>query len=125
MDRNIFLVGLGGLIGSVARYLVAVLFAGQFTSSFPIATFTVNIVGCFIIGILFALSDRGNILSPEWRVFLTTGFCGGFTTFSTFSYESIKLIQDGEFFYLGLYVALSVVVGFAATYLGIIVVRSI
>jgi len=125
MDRNIFLVGLGGLIGNIARYLVAVLFAGQFTSSLPLATFTVNIVGCFAIGILFALSDRGNILSPEWRVFLTTGFCGGFTTFSTFSYESIKLIQDGEFLYLALYVALSVIVGFAATYLGIVLVRSI
>ena len=125
MDRNILLVGLGGLIGSVARYLVAVLFAGQFTSSLPFATFTVNIAGCFVIGILFALSDRGNILSPEWRVFLTTGFCGGFTTFSAFSYESIKLIQDGEFFYLGLYVALSVIIGFAATYLGIVLVRSI
>lgn len=125
MDRNIFLVGLGGLIGSIARYLVAVLFAGQFTSSLPLATFTVNIVGCFAIGILFALSDRGNILSPEWRVFLTTGFCGGFTTFSTFSYESIKLIQDGEFLFLALYVALSVIIGFAATYLGIVLVRSI
>ena len=125
MDRNILLVGLGGLIGSVARYLVAVLFAGQFTSSLPFATFTVNIAGCFVIGILFALSDRGNILSPEWRVFLTTGFCGGFTTFSTFSYESIRLMQDGEFLYLGLYAALSVILGFAATYLGIVLGRSI
>jgi len=125
MDRNIFLVAFGGLLGSVARYLVAVLFAAQFTSSFPLATFTVNISGCFIIGILFALSDRGNILSPEWRIFLTTGFCGGFTTFSTFSYESIKLMQDGEFFYVGLNVVLSVVIGFSATYLGILLVRSV
>jgi CrcB protein len=125
MDRNLLLVGLGGLIGSVARYLVAVLFAGQFSSSFPFATLTVNIVGCFLIGILFALSDRGNILSPEWRVLLSTGFCGGFTTFSTFSYESIKLMQDGEFLYLGLNVVLSVAFGFAATYLGILLVRSV
>jgi fluoride exporter len=125
MDRNILLVGLGGLIGSVARYLVAILFAGQFASSFPLATFAVNIAGCFLIGILFALSDRGNILSPEWRVLLTTGFCGGFTTFSTFSYESIKLMQDSEFLYLGLNVVLSVVIGFAATYLGILLVRSL
>ena len=125
MDRNILWVGLGGLIGSVARYLVAVLFAGQFTSSFPLATFTVNIVGCFVIGILFALSDRGNIISPEWRMFLATGFCGGFTTFSAFSYESVKLIQDGDFLYLGLYIALSVIVGLAATCLGIVLVRSI
>lgn len=125
MDRNILLVGFGGFIGSIARYLVAVLFAGQFTSAFPLATFVVNIAGCFLIGVLFALSDRGNILSPDWRIFLTTGFCGGFTTFSTFSYESIQLIQDGEFFYLALNVILSVLVGFAATYLGILLVRSL
>lgn len=125
MDRNILLVGFGGFIGSIARYLVAVLFAGQFTSSFPLATFVVNIAGCFLIGVLFALSDRGNILSPDWRIFLTTGFCGGFTTFSTFSYESIRLIQDGEFFYLALNVILSILVGFAATYLGILLVRSL
>ena len=68
--------------------------------SFHLLHFTVNIVGCFVIGILFALSDRGNVLSPEWRVLLTTGFCGGFTTFSTFSYESLRLIQDGEYLYV-------------------------
>lgn len=125
MDRSILLVGLGGFLGSVLRYLVAVLFAGQFSSSFPLATFVVNVAGCFLIGILFALSDRGNILTPEWRVFLTTGFCGGFTTFSTFSYESLKLLQDGELLYLSLNVVLSVVIGFAATYIGILLIKSI
>lgn len=125
MDRSILLVGLGGFLGSISRYLVAIFFAGQFSSSFPFATFVVNVAGCFLIGILFALSDRGNILSPEWRIFLTTGFCGGFTTFSTFSYESIRLLQDGEFLYLSLNVVLSVVVGFAATYIGILLIKSI
>ena len=125
MDRSIFLVGLGGFLGSVARYLVAVLFAGYLSSTFPFATLTVNVVGCFLIGVLFALSDRGNILSPEWRIFLTTGFCGGFTTFSTFSYESLRLMQDGEFLYLALYASISVMVGFAATYLGILLIKSI
>src|SRR5881409_1720985 len=99
MDRSILLVGLGGFVGSVARYVVAVFFAGLASSAFPFATFTVNVVGCFLIGILFALSERGDILTPEWRIFLTTGFCGGFTTFSTFSYESIRLLQDGELLY--------------------------
>src|SRR5438309_8219790 len=123
MDRSILLVGVGGFVGSVVRYLVAVLFAGQISSVFPFATLTVNIVGCFLIGILFALSDRGNLLSPEWRILLTTGFCGGFTTFSTFSYESLRLIQDGEFLYLMAYVLLSVVIGLAATYFGILLIR--
>src|SRR5438034_10636311 len=117
MDRSILLVGIGGFVGSIARYLVAVFFAGQLSSAFPFATFAVNVVGCFLIGILFALSDRGNILTPEWRIFLTTGFCGGFTTFSTFSYESIRLFHDGEFFLLGFKVFFSVVVGIAPNYL--------
>ena len=125
MDRSIFLVGLGGLLGSVARYAVAIAFAGQFATGFPFATLAVNIAGCFLIGVIFALGDRGNILSPEWRIFLTTGFCGGFTTFSTFSYESLRLLEDGEYLYLGANVVVSVVVGLAATYLGILLVRSI
>ena len=125
MDRSLFLVGIGGFLGSVARYLVSVLFAGYLSTTFPFATLSVNIVGCFLIGVLFALSDRGNILSPEWRIFLTTGFCGGFTTFSTFSYESLRLMQDGELLFLALYVLTSVVVGFAATYLGILLIKSI
>ena len=125
MDRSILLVGLGGLIGSVARYAVALLFAGQFATEFPFATLAVNIAGCFLIGVIFALGDRGNILSPEWRIFLTTGFCGGFTTFSTFSYESLRLLEDGEYLYLGANVLISVAAGLAATYLGILLVRSI
>src|SRR5437867_4307962 len=125
MDRSILLVGIGGFVGSIARYLVAVFFAGQLSSAFPFATFAVNVVGCFLIGILFALSDRGNILTPEWRIFLTTGFCGGLTTFSTFSSESIRLLQDGEFLYLAFNVLFSVVAGIAATYLGILLIKSI
>ena len=125
MDRSILLVGVGGFVGSVARYLVAILFSSQISSVFPFATLTVNIVGCFLIGILFALSDRGNVFSPEWRILLTTGFCGGFTTFSTFSYESLRLMQDGEYLYLAAYVFISVFIGLTATYLGIALVRSI
>ena len=125
MDRSILLVGIGGFVGSIARYLVAILFSSQISSVFPFATLTVNVLGCFLIGILFAMSDRGNLLSPEWRILLTTGFCGGFTTFSTFSYESLRLMQDGEYLYLAAYVFISVFVGLTATYLGIALVRSI
>jgi len=125
MDRSILLVGIGGFIGSVLRYLAAVFFAGKTSTSFPLATFTVNVSGCFLIGVVFALSERGDVLSPEWRIFLATGLCGGFTTFSSFSYESIRLLQDGQFLYIGLNVVLSVALGFAATYLGMILVKAL
>ena len=119
------MVGIGGFFGSVLRYLVSIFFAGFLTTSFPLATLTVNVVGCFIIGVLVGLSGRAGALSPEWRIFLTTGFCGGFTTFSTFSYESLRLLQDGEVLYVFLNIALSVVLGFAATYAGILLMRSL
>lgn len=123
MDRNILLVGLGGFIGSILRYFVSVLAATQISSAFPFGTIIVNVAGCFLIGVIFALSEKGNVLTPEWRVFLTTGFCGGFTTFSTFSYESMRLLQDGQFLFLALNLTLSVAVGFAATYLGMFVIK--
>jgi len=125
MNRIFLLVGIGGFIGSVLRYYSSQLFARYFSTALPLGTFTVNIAGCLLIGIIYGLSERSNILSPEWRVFLAAGFCGGFTTFSTFSYESINLIRDGEFFILSLYVAASVILGFAATYLGMTIMKSI
>jgi CrcB protein len=125
MDRNILLVGVGGLAGSILRYLVALYFARQATSGFPFGTLAVNLAGCFLIGILFAISEKGDLLSPEMRVLLTTGFCGGFTTFSTFSYESIRLIQDGELLFVALYAGGSVVAGLLLTYLGMLLIRSI
>ena len=125
MDRSFLLVGIGGFIGSLARYIVAVAMSGIISSTFPWATLIVNVAGCFLIGVIFAVSDRGGLLSPEWRIFLTTGFCGGFTTFSTFSYESLRLLQDGEYFYVAVYVLASVVVGLSATLLGIYLIRSL
>ena len=125
MDRTLILVGIGGLFGSVLRYLVAIFFARQAASAFPYGTFVVNLAGCFIIGVVLALSEKGDLISPEWRVLLTTGFCGGFTTFSAFSYESIRLIQDGQILFVSAYVAGSVIIGLAATYLGMLLVRSI
>lgn len=125
MGRSIILVGIGGFLGSVARYLVAIAFAGQSYSTFPYATLAVNVLGCFLIGLVLALADRGNLISPDWGIFLTTGFCGGFTTFSSFSFENIKLLHDGEFIYLAVNIILSVAVCLAATYLGILLVRSL
>ncbi len=122
--KNVFLVGIGGFIGSIARYLVSIIMSKFFfMPTFPIGTFIVNIVGSLIIGIIYALYSKGEFLTTEWRLFLATGFCGGFTTFSSFSYEGIYLIQQGEFFNLALYVFSSIIIGFASAYLGVIIVR--
>ena len=124
MGRILLIVGTGGFIGSAARYLSQQIVSKFFPVVFPLGTLSINVLGCFLIGIIYALSERGNILTPEWRSFLATGFCGGFTTFSTFSLESLNLMKDGEFLYLALYIGLSVILGFAATYFGSALIKA-
>jgi CrcB protein len=125
MLKNILFVGLGGGIGSIARYLCQKYFYEFHPHTFPFGTFLVNISGCFLIGIFFALSQKGNILTPEWRLFLTTGICGGFTTFSAFAYENVILLKTGNILYFGLYIAASVILGIAATFAGIALLKFI
>jgi fluoride exporter len=125
MNRGIFFVAIGGLLGSVARYLVAITVSRQFASTFPYGTMGINITGCFLIGVFYALGEKGNILTPEWRLFLTTGICGGFTTFSTFSYESMNLLREGEWMYLSLYVLGSNIIGLGGTFLGTAIIKFI
>jgi len=118
MFKLILLVGAGGFIGSVARFLGSRYITENFLSSFPFGTMTVNIIGCFLIGLFYGMSERGSLMSEEWRVFLTVGFCGGFTTFSSFASENLTLLRDGAFVYFLLYTGLSVFLGLAATFLG-------
>ena len=119
------MIGAGSCIGGICRYLCQQFVQKHYPSSIPLGTLSVNVIGCFIIGIIYALADKGNILSPAMRLLLATGFCGGYTTFSSFAVENISLIRDGEFFYTGLYIALSVIIGFAAVYLGILFIKVI
>ena len=93
------------------------------TPSFPLGTLLVNILGCFAIGLFYGLFERGNLMNPNLKMFLTVGFCGGFTTFSTFMNENFQLIKDDNFFYLSLYVGLSLFVGFIMLYLGYSLVK--
>ncbi|NTV08181.1 MAG: fluoride efflux transporter CrcB, partial [Chlorobium limicola] len=103
-------VGAGGFVGSVFRYLVAL--AVPFTAGgFPYATLSVNLFGSFLIGFISELALSSTIISPETRLLLTTGFCGGFTTFSTAMYETMGLARDGEALYASLYVAGSIAGG--------------
>lgn len=124
MGKMILLVGAGGCAGSIARFLSQQLMVRYYPSSFPWGTLIVNITGCFIIGIVYAFGEKGNLLSPEMRILLATGFCGGFTTFSSFAYENISLLRDGELLYTFIYIAASIIVGLLATYIGVLVVKS-
>ncbi len=121
--KILFLVGFGGFLGSVARYLTQQGVGKWMPVIFPYGTLTVNIAGSLIIGIIYGLMDRNSLLSAEWRIFLATGFCGGFTTFSTFSYETLALVRDGEYAFAGLYVGGSVIVGLLAVIAGITLTR--
>jgi CrcB protein len=120
MLKNILLVGLGGAAGSMLRYAFAVWFKH---ASFPLATFLVNIIGSFIIGAVFAYALRNEHFATNWRLFLAAGICGGFTTFSAFSLESLALLQQQRMGMFCLYVLGSILLGLAATWLGYTVIK--
>ena len=121
--KEVLVIFLGGGIGSVCRYLAGLSITRQLETPFPAGTFAVNLTGCFLIGLFYSLANRHAWLSPEWRLFLITGICGGYTTFSSFSFESISLLRNGNTLYFFLYVSLSVVLGLAATLIGAAVAR--
>jgi fluoride exporter len=111
-------VAAGGAIGSVARFALSSFVAFRVTALFPVGTLLINVVGSFILGVLMQMSLTSTSITPELRLFLTTGLCGGFTTFSTFSYETIALVDNGKMAMAGLYVGLSVAVSLIACFLG-------
>ena len=125
MLRTILIVGTGGFIGSILRYLVQYFVEKGMNSSFPLGTLIANVAGSFIIGIVFALAEKGHLLSAEWRIFLAVGFCGGFTTFSAFAYNNFTMIEEQSYLQLLLNVGGNLFLGIVAVYLGIIFVRTI
>jgi CrcB protein len=123
MIKNFLLVGLGGGIGSIARYLCQKWFNENYPHPFPWGTFAVNLAGCFLIGIIYAASEKTVILSPQTRLLLITGICGGFTTFSTFAFENMNLLRSGDIVYFLSYTIASVVLGIAAVFGGIAIIK--
>ncbi len=118
MLKNLLVVALGGGAGSIARYLLSVYIQGKTFGVFPWGTLVVNLIGCLAIGILYALADKGSIMSAEVRLLLTVGLCGGFTTFSTFAGENLAMLRNGEFLHVALYSGISVFLGIFLVFIG-------
>lgn len=117
MIKDIILVGIGSGIGGICRYLIS-LAMNHGCNGFPWGTFTVNVAGCLLIGILWGATSRFQNLSPSFSLFLMVGFCGGFTTFSTFSKEGLTMLQANNYLLFSLYAIGSVVLGVMAVALG-------
>lgn len=116
-------VAAGGALGSACRYLVGAFIQGRSAPGFPVATLAINVVGSFLLGLILQGALEGTTMSPGMRLFLATGFCGGFTTFSTFSVETLRLVEEGEHAPAIAYVALSVSLSLAAALGGVTLAR--
>jgi CrcB protein len=121
--QHVLLVAAGGAIGSVLRYLVAMLALAWLGPAFPWGTMLVNLVGSFLIGVVQALAAEGLVLGEDARLFLSTGVMGGLTTYSAFSYESVRLFETGAWTAAGLNIVLTTVACLALCLLGLTTVR--
>lgn len=121
----IWLVALGGALGSVSRFLLGPAIQRVFSATFPVGTLLINVAGSLILGFVLGLAAEGVDVTPEARAFVAVGFCGGFTTFSTFSYEAIRLLEDGEGSRAALYILASVVLSLVAAFVGLVAARQL
>lgn len=122
---ELIVVAVGGGLGASTRYLVSLWAANKFGASFPYGTLIVNIVGCFIIGAFMTAATERFVVSPYWRLLITVGFVGGLTTFSSFSFETLTLLGEGAHLSAMTNLLANVIIGFFATWMGILFVRII
>lgn len=115
----------GGVLGTFARYLLGGMIYRVFGTTFPFGTLAVNLSGCFLVGVFVVFAEEKFLLGPTARIFLMMGFCGAFTTFSTFILETANLMKDGENLRAFMNVMLSILLGFAALRIGIVSARII
>jgi fluoride exporter len=116
---RIFLIGLFGAIGTLARYGLQGLVHARVGTTFPLGTLLVNLTGCFFLGVIGQITLNRVIISPEWRMAIAVGFFGGYTTFSSFGWETAKMLEAGEWLHATAYVAASVVIGLLLSVAGI------
>jgi len=122
---NILIIGIGGFVGAVSRYGLALWIGQRWGRAFPLGTFVINVSGSFLIGLLMTLMAERFTVNPQWRLLLVVGFLGAYTTFSTFEYETGSLLKDGEWTFAMLNIILSVVAGFVALKLGEVIAKAI
>ena len=116
--QKVLLIGLAGLAGTIGRYALSVVIARRFGDAFPAGTLVVNILGCFLAGLLFYLLQERNLVSPTTRAIVMIGFLGGFTTFSSFGLQTFALLRDGEFWFASLNIFASNVLGLLMVWAG-------
>lgn len=121
--KNILLVLAGSAAGGSARYVTSLIIQSKNTNHFPAGTFIINLTGCFIIGIVYAIASRNASTGSDIKLLLATGFCGGFTTFSAFAFENLELFKSGQYLTALLYIILSVVLGILAVILGAYLIK--
>lgn len=121
--QQFFIVGIGSFLGGGLRYLISVFFNQKVNPDFPYATLSVNLFGCLLIGVFYGLFEK-SLINNDWKLLLTTGLCGGFTTFSAFSIESLQLIKQGNLIAMLIYILISIVIGITLTYAGYLMAKS-
>lgn len=125
MGKQLIFIAVGSAFGGVLRFLISKWMNATMTSAFPYGTLVVNLAGCFLIGLFYGIGLKHPSSSPTLLLFLTTGFCGGFTTFSAFSYENLQLLKNGAFGLAAIYIAVSVIGGLALSFLGFQIIKSL
>lgn len=125
MVKSLLIAGFGGFVGTAFRFLIPRYIQINYISVFPWGTFLVNILGSLVIGIIFGLSEKGNLLTPEWQIFLTVGICGGLTTFSTFANDAFILLQNKDWLRFTFYPTFSFFLGLNVVFIGYALIKLI
>lgn len=116
--RSLIIIGVGGMLGSIARYMTGQFITRFYSTPLPIGTLFVNMLGAFLIGIVIGMGERFRWFDEPWHFFLAIGFCGSFTTYSTFAYENYALLKEGHFFPFIFYVTVSLIAGIILAWMG-------